>query len=255
MDNLDKRKFPKFPDGNIFTAYKVNGQAIIEIEFDCIRYQNLLRDNKIVSSKVSVVFSMPEAIEKHQQWKERLILCKEQARAKVELKRQGRSLSLRETDILIFFYGLNLTISAIAKIYNFSYERTDRIRHKGLRKMQITSSKKSNADQILEKMMSSPNLPIAIAMNSKTKEAICQHPATKIKNGDIDIPIKNLDLRIIVLDKMLNDTYVLLRSQDNINLIFQANESYCPDMGFDFINWLNLVKASDIIDEKFPWKP
>lgn len=43
--------FPKYPNGSVFTAYSVNLKQINTIEFDCIRYGNLLKNNKIIVSK------------------------------------------------------------------------------------------------------------------------------------------------------------------------------------------------------------
>lgn len=49
MDNLDGKEpipvFPRYPDGSVFTAYRVNQKEIKTVEFDCIRYQNLLTRN------------------------------------------------------------------------------------------------------------------------------------------------------------------------------------------------------------------
>jgi hypothetical protein len=96
---------------------------------------------------------------------------------------------------------------------------------------------------------------VAIAVNQRNYELILAHPDIQNQPAATSIcAAMTTQLKFIVLSKMGDDCLPLYSNQD-VNLAIAANESYRPEMGFDFISWLNLVKASDLIDEKFPWKP
>lgn len=97
---------------------------------------------------------------------------------------------------------------------------------------------------------------VAIAVNQRNYELILAHPDIQNKPADPTsiFAATTTQLKFIVLSKMGDDCLPLYSTED-VNLAIAANESYRPEMGFDFISWLNLVKASDLIDGKFPWKP
>lgn len=150
--------FPKYPNGFVFTAYTANIKQVNIIEFDCIRYGNLLRNNKIVKGKSQVFFRLDDAIARQNSLIERSQLLLERRKTQPIQRR----LSPREREILLLFYDSKLSDKDIGTMFKITHERIRQIRLKGLRKLKITSTKRSSAPEILaiiNQPSNSPNIP------------------------------------------------------------------------------------------------
>jgi 2-oxo-4-hydroxy-4-carboxy--5-ureidoimidazoline (OHCU) decarboxylase len=94
---------------------------------------------------------------------------------------------------------------------------------------------------------------VAIAANQRNYELIKAHPSFKNKPAATSIfAAMSTQLKFIVLSKM-GDDCLPLYSDEDVNLAIAANESYRPEMGFDFIAWLNLCKRSELAKQEAFW--
>lgn len=95
---------------------------------------------------------------------------------------------------------------------------------------------------------------VAIAVNQKNYELILAHPDIQNKPAAISIfGVMSTQLKFIVLSKM-GDGYLPLYSDEDVKLAIAANEIYRPEMGFDFIAWLNLCKRSEASKQEALWR-
>lgn len=94
---------------------------------------------------------------------------------------------------------------------------------------------------------------VAIAVNQRNYELILGHPDIQNKPAAISIfAAMSTQLKFIVLSKMGDDCLPLYSNED-VDLAIAANESYRPEMGFDFIAWLNLCKRSEDAKQEGFW--